>query len=87
MDEPGPNTQVSYQLAIHSSSPNTSLLYLESKFILDSGTGDIACLGINHEYGYHSIVLKVTATDAGVNPGPLNTSVFINVTVEVHLHM
>lgn len=83
MDEAGPNTQVFYNLQVHSASPNISLTYLQSKFVLDSATGDISCFAINHEFGYHNIVLQVTATDAGTNPGPLNSSVLINVTVEV----
>uniref|UniRef100_A0A1X7VA24 Cadherin domain-containing protein n=1 Tax=Amphimedon queenslandica TaxID=400682 RepID=A0A1X7VA24_AMPQE len=82
IDEDGPNTQVSYSFIVHSASPNTSIAGLQTKFILDSGNGQMSCLAINHEYGYHNIILQVTASDAGTNPGPLNSTVFVNVTIE-----
>ena len=82
-DEDGPNTQVSYSFTVHSANPNTSIAGLQTKFILDSGNGQMSCLAINHEYGYHNIILQVTASDAGTNPGPLNSTVFVNVTIEV----
>lgn len=83
MDEPGPNTDISYSLTVHSASPNTTLVGLQNTFILNSGSGQLICLPVNHESGYHMITLKVTAFDQGTNPGPLNASVYINITVEV----
>ena len=85
MDEEGPNTQVSYSFVVYSASPNTSVTDLHNKFILDSGNGEMSCLAINHEYGYHNIILQVTASDAGTNPGPLNSTVFVNITIEVSI--
>jgi hypothetical protein len=82
MDEPGPNTLVSYSITVDSASPNTSIGGIQNRFTIDSGTGVVTCLPINHEYGYHNIVLRVTASDSGTNPGPLSTDVLVNVAVE-----
>ncbi len=82
-DTDSANTGIAYSLSVTSASTNTSLVGLQDRFIINSVTGVISCEPINHEFNYDTIILTVTATDSGTNPGPLTDTATVTITVQV----